>query len=105
MNIGRNVLALAVLAAVAACTSASDRIAGELVKAGLDQARAECVGESLERDLSLTQLAQLAAAARAYRNNDSTPGQLTASDLLRASTEVRDPAVPLAVAKAAGRCA
>ena len=93
------------LLGVAGCVDASSRIAAELTEAGLDQARAECVGRSLERDLSVAQLRQLAAAARAYRSNDSTPGKLTGSDLLRASAEVRDPAVPLAVAKAAGRCA
>ena len=91
--------------AAAGCADTSDRIASELVKAGLDEQRAQCVGQSLERDLSLGQLRQLAAAARAYRSNDSTPGRLTASDLLRASAEVRDPAVTVAVATAAGRCA
>lgn len=88
----------------AACVNTSDRIATELVKAGLDQRSAECVGQSLERDLSLGQLRQLSAAARAYRN-DATPGQLTVSDLLRISGPVSDPAVPLALAKAAGICA
>lgn len=92
-------------AMLAACVDTSERIASELVKAGLDQTRADCVGQSLERDLSLEQLRQLAAAARAYRSNDATPGQLTVSDLLRMTGPVNDPAVPLAVAKAAGRCA
>lgn len=93
------------LSAVAACVNTSDRISDELVEAGLDAQRAQCVGKSPESDLSLGQLRQLANAARAYRTNDSTPGRLTASDLLRASAEVRDPAVTVAVAKAAGRCA
>lgn len=91
--------------ATAACVNASDRISDELVEAGLDAQRAQCVGDSLQRDLSINQLRQLANAARAYRTNDTTPGRLTASDLVRASAEVRDPAVTVAVAKAAGRCA
>lgn len=90
---------------IAGCVNTSDKIAAELVKAGLDQARAECVGTSLERDLSLAQLQQLASAARAYQSNDSTPGQLTVSDLMRMSGQVRDPAIPLAVAKAGAACA
>jgi hypothetical protein len=87
------------------CVDTSERISTELARAGLDQQRADCVGQSLERDLSLDQLRQLANAAKAYRRDDSTPGVLTGSDLLRVSAQVSDPAVPLAVAKAAGRCA
>lgn len=101
----RQFVLMAAALAASGCVDASGRIASELVEAGLDQHRAQCVGQSLERDLSLGQLRQLAAAARAYRSNDSTPDRLTASDLLRASAEVRDPAVTIAVAKAAGRCA
>ena len=102
----RQMVAVPALAiALAACMSTSDRIATELVKAGLDQARAQCVGTSLERDLSLNQLRQLASAARAYRSNDNNPGRLTGSDLLRVSAQVRDPAVSIAVAKAAALCA
>lgn len=102
---GRTLTMLGAILALAGCADTSDRIASELVKAGLDGTRAECVGRSLERDLSLGQLRQLANAARAYRTNDNSPGRLTASDLLRASAEVRDPAVTVAVAKAAGLCA
>lgn len=91
--------------AMVACVNTSDRISDKLVEAGLDAQTAQCVGKSLERDLSLGQLRQLANAARAYRTNDSTPGRLSGSDLLRASAEVRDPAVTVAVAKAAARCA
>ena len=102
----RRILAVVVGGLVAtACVDTSGRISSELVEAGLDPQRADCVGQSLDRDLSLGQLRQLANAARAYRTNDSTPGRLTASDLLRASAEVRDPAVTIAMAKAAARCA
>ncbi len=89
----------------AACASTSDRIATELMKAGLSRAPAECIGHSLERDLSISQLTQLARAARAYRSNDTTPGRVTVSDLLRMSGPINDPAVPYAIAKAAGSCA
>jgi hypothetical protein len=91
--------------AATACASTSDRIATELMKAGLSRAPAECIGQSLERDLSIGQLTQLARAARAYRSNDTTPGRLTVSDLLRMSGPIKDPAVPFAIAKAAGSCA
>lgn len=101
----RSILPLGIVAMLGACVNTSERIAAELMAAGLDQARAECVGRSLERDLSIGQLRQLAAAARAYRGNDSTPAKLTGSDLLRVSGQVRDPAVPVAVARAAGLCA
>ena len=101
----RAIFAAAAALSLAACVNTSDRIASELVSAGLDPVRAECVGRSLERDLSINQLRQLAAAAKAYRGHDNSPGKLTGSDLLRVSAEVRDPAVPLAVARAAGRCA
>lgn len=101
----RTIVPILMLSLAAGCVDSSARIASELVKAGLDEQRAQCVGQSLERDLSLNQLRQLANAARAFRTNDSTPGRLSASDLLRVSAEVRDPAVTIAVAKAAGSCA
>ena len=101
----RGIFPIAVAMLLGACVDTSERIATELVAAGLDQARAECVGRSLERNLSIGQLRQLAAAARAYRSNDSSPGKLTGADLLRVSAHVQDPAVPLAVARAAGSCA
>lgn len=100
----RTLTACAALAA-AACAGPSARIATALTEAGLDAARAECVGSRLEGDLSLGQLRQLAAAARAYRAGDSTPGRLTLSDLIRVAGQIRDPEVPLAVARAAARCA
>jgi hypothetical protein len=91
--------------AVAACASTSDRITSELVAAGLDQTRAQCLGRSLQRDLSISQLRQLANAAQAYQSNDTTPGRLTLSDLVRTTAPIQDRAVPIAVAKAAAACA
>jgi hypothetical protein len=52
----------------------------------------------------LGQLQELGRAAGAYRQNDPDPSRLTVNDLLRVSSEIKDPAVPLAVARAAGRC-
>ena len=75
----RRVLAASAIAATAACASPSERISGTLTDAGLDAPRAQCVGRRLEGDLSLGQLAQLADAAKAYRNDDSSPGRLTLS--------------------------
>ncbi len=90
--------------AAAGCASVSGTIASELTRYGLDRTRAQCVGERLARDLSPAQLGQLAAAARAYGRNDPNPGQLTAADLVRVAGELRDPAVPIAVGRAAVGC-
>jgi len=97
------VLAGAMFAA-AGCVDASGRIAGELGRYGLDSQRAQCVGDRLEADLSTRQLQELAAAARAYGRDDPNPRRLTGADLARVAGEIRDPAVPLAVGRAALRC-
>jgi hypothetical protein len=94
---------LAVLS-LAACAAPQERIASSLTGYGLDDARAKCVGGELQRSLSLGQLAELGRVARAARARDPDPSRLTVDDLLRAASEIRDPAVALAVAKAAGRC-
>jgi hypothetical protein len=92
------------LLSVVGCVSASERIAGELGRYGLDAQRAQCVGDRLEADLSTAQLQELAAAARAYGRDDPNPRRLTGADLARVAGEIRDPAVPLAVGRAALRC-
>jgi hypothetical protein len=89
---------------VAACASPKERIADSLTGYGIEQGRASCVGEHLQRSLSLSQLAELGRAARAARERDPDPSKLTLDDLLRAASQVRDPKVALEVAKAAGRC-
>ena len=97
-------LPVAVVAALSACATPSDRISDALVGYGIDRHRAECVGERLERNLSLGQLQELARLARTYRENDPNPGKLTVNDLLRVAGQVQDPRVPLEVAKASGKC-
>ena len=89
---------------VAACASPSERIADSLTGYGLEESRAACVGEHLQRSLSLGQLQELGRVARAARARDPDPSRLTLDDLLRAASEVRDPRVAIEVAKAAGRC-
>ncbi len=86
------------------CASVSGTIAGELGRYGLDQPRAQCVGDRLASDLSRDQLRELAAAARAYGRNDPNPGRLTVADLARVAGQLRDPEVPLAVGRAAVGC-
>lgn len=88
----------------AGCVDASERIATSLTRYGLDPNQAQCVGERLEANLSLGQLRQLGRAARAYNQGDTTPGRLTAGDLIRVSSRIEDVKVPLEVGKAAGRC-
>ncbi|MBA2466704.1 MAG: hypothetical protein H0V46_03765 [Sphingomonas sp.] len=100
----RAAVALGLAASIAGCARPSERIATELVRYGLDESRAQCVGQRLERDLSVAQLRELAGVVRAYRTNDATPGQLTVSDLLRVAASVRDPSVPVTVARAATGC-
>lgn len=90
--------------AVAGCASVSGTIAGELGRYGLDQPRAQCVGDRLAADLSNDQLRELAAAARAYGRNDPNPARLTVADLARVAGQLRDPKVPLAVGRAAVGC-
>lgn len=96
---------LVVTASVAvSCASPSSRIANGLSEYGLSEGPARCMGDRLQSRLSLGQLQQLGRAARAFGQNDTTPGRLTASDLIRASTQVQDVKVPLEVTKAAASC-
>ena len=87
-----------------ACAAPATRISTGLQRYGLDEQRADCVGTRLQGDLSLGQLQQLGRAAAAYGRNDTSPGVLTVGDLLRVAGELRDPAIPLAVGKAAAGC-
>lgn len=90
--------------ALAACAAPATRISTGLQRYGLDAQRADCVGTRLQADLSLGQLQQLGRAAAAYRKGDTTPGTLTVGDLLRVASELKDPAIPVAVGKAAAGC-
>ncbi len=90
--------------ALAGCAAPASRISTGLQRYGLDSQRADCVGARLQSDLSLGQLQQLGRAAAAYRKDDSTPGVLTVGDLLRVAGELKDPAIALAVGKAAAGC-
>ena len=87
-----------------ACAAPAARISTGLQRYGLDEPRADCVGGRLQNDLSLGQLQQLGRAAAAYRQGDSDPTKLTVSDLLRVAGEMKDPAIALAVGKAAAGC-
>lgn len=100
----RTMIAACAALSVAACVNPSARIASELTRYGLDENRAQCIGQRIEQDLSTDQLQELARAARAYGQNDSTPGQLTLSDLARVAGTIRDPEIPIAVARAGSGC-
>lgn len=97
-------IALIGAATLSACAAPATRISDGLQRYGLDTARADCVGTRLQGDLSLGQLQQLGRAAAAYRKGDTTPGVLTVGDLLRVAGELKDPAIALAVGKAAAGC-
>jgi hypothetical protein len=97
-------LALVGTFALAACAAPAMRISTGLQRYGLDQARSDCVGTRLQGDLSLGQLQQLGRAAAAYKKGDTNPGVLTVGDLLRVAGELKDPAIALAVGKAAAEC-
>lgn len=92
------------IALLAACAAPATRISSGLQRDGLDPARADCVGTHLQRDLSIGQLQQLGRGAAAYRKGDADLGDLTLSDLLRVAGEIKDPAIVLAVGKAAAAC-
>ena len=91
-------------AALAACVDPSSRISTELTRYGIAQTQADCVGQRLERRLSIGQLQQLARAARAATVGDDTPGRLTASDLVRVRSKIDDPKIPYEVVSAASGC-
>ncbi|WP_205478591.1 hypothetical protein [Sphingomonas arenae] len=97
-------LPFAATAALSACATPSDRISDALMGYGIDRGRAECMGSRLQKNLSISQLQELARVARAFRENDPSPGKLTVNDLLRVAGQVQDPRVPLEVAKGSGKC-
>lgn len=101
MRIG---IAFIIAASLSACVNPSARISTELTRFGIEQAKADCVGNRLEANLSLGQLQQLARAAGALKVGDTTPGRLTPSDLIRVSSRIEDPKVPIEVARAAAGC-
>lgn len=86
------------------CVNPSQKISSELGRYGLDASQAECVGDTLEDNLSIGQLQQLGRAAKAYSRNDTSPGRLTVSDLVRVASQFDDARVPLEVGRAAARC-
>ncbi len=90
--------------ALASCARPSERIATTLIDYGLPQGQAECMGEGLERDLSPAQLLELVRLVRAYRQNDPDPGRLTLQNLLPVASQIRDPQVPIIVARNAATC-
>ena len=100
----RKIFLIAAALTACACASPKERIADSLVGYGIEENRANCVGEQLQRNLSIGQLSELGRVARAARARDPDPSRLTLDDLLRAASEVRDPRVAIEVAKAAGRC-
>lgn len=89
---------------LAACASPSTRIADALVRYGLDEQRAQCVGGELERRLSIGQLQELGRVARAYRDNDADPTRLTPGDLIRVAGELEDRRIPVEVGRAGFSC-
>ncbi|WP_312487662.1 hypothetical protein [Sphingomonas sp.] len=100
----RILASIAMCGLIVACTAPSTRIATGLGRYGLDSQRSACVGQRLERNLSLGQLSQLGKAAAAYRRDDADPGRLTAGDLIRVAGEIKDPRIALEVGKAAAGC-
>ncbi|MGA1799411.1 hypothetical protein VH567_11600 [Sphingomonas sp. 4RDLI-65] len=92
------------LTTMVGCAAPATRISTGLQRYGLDPSRADCVGERLQSRLSLGQLQRLGKAAAAYGRDDTTPGVLTPSDLIRVAGELRDPTIVLEVGKAAAGC-
>jgi hypothetical protein len=100
----RAAIALSVTFVLGACATPSDRIASALEAYGFPRAQATCVGDQLQKRLSVAQLAELARVARAVRAQNPDPRSLTMDDLLRLSGEVRDPALTIEVVRAGAGC-
>ena len=100
----RNPIILGAFGLLASCSSPSTRIAEALQQRGLDAPRAQCIGARLQRDLNVTQLRQLAAAAQAYDAGPGASGKFTAQDVARIAAQVPDPAVPAALVSAGRAC-
>ena len=98
------VIPAVLLSLLGACATPAERISDTLAGYGLERTRADCVGNYLQAELSTAQLLELSRTAKAYRARDPNPGALTIDDLLLLSSEIRDPKIPLTVAKSAGRC-
>ncbi|WP_197277099.1 hypothetical protein [Sphingomonas profundi] len=61
------------------------------------------IGHDLSSHLSIGQRQELGRAAKAYGTNGDNPRRLMPTDLARVSGQLKDPAVPVAVAGAAAR--
>ena len=90
--------------AIALAGCAAQQISLGLQRYGLDEGRSRCVGDRLASNLNAHQLRELGRAAHAYGTNDPTPGRLTVGDLVRVSSQIDDPKVPLEVGKATFAC-
>ena len=97
-------ISLICAAGLTGCVDPSAKIATALTRYGLDSAQAQCVGERLENNLTISQLQQLGQAAKAVDKDDVSPGRLTATDFIRVASEFQDVRVPLEVAQAAAGC-
>lgn len=95
---------MGLLATVTGCTSPAAKISSKLRRYGLDDRRADCVGERLQRKLSTRQLERLGDAAEAYRQTDTVKSGLTPSDIVRVAEDLKDPRIALTVGKAAVGC-
>lgn len=98
------ILAAIALLFASGCASPSTRIADALGGYGLSGGQALCLGQRLQANLSLEQLQQLARAAGAFSRNDTSPGRLTAADLLRVASQIEDPEIAIEVARAVSGC-
>lgn len=100
----RIALTTALIATLAACSTPSEKISDTLVTYGIAPPQAVCVGDRLQRNLSLSQLSELARLARNYREANPGGGRPSLDDLLRISQDMRDPQVPIEVTRAAAGC-
>ena len=90
--------------ALSGCATPADRIAKALEAYGFPEPQAKCVGDRLQQRLSVTQLAELARLARDMRAQNPDPRNVSIEDLMRTSANVRDPRVPIEVARAGAGC-
>ncbi len=98
----RRLLTLSLLAALAACATPADRIAGALSSYGVPDKQARCMGERLQDRLSLGQLKRLNDLAKLNRDR---VGKISINTLADQLNRDGDPRLVTQVVAAGLHCA
>lgn len=88
-------------AAIAGCATPSQRISAKLVKYGLPEPQAVCMGDRLEQRLSLKQLQRLGQVGEMSRDR---AGRMSVNEIARALNQPGDEALVAEVLRAGLNC-